>query len=505
MPGAGGRGDTVNRSAAARLAVTCAAVALAAVPLAAAAPGAAAAGQVSVAITSISPDIARPGQPVTVSGTVSNTTASAVSGMSVQLRSSGSGLTSRGDLTNYAAGNLPVDSYVAGAVTQLPGRLEPGGTESWTVTLPVREVGMTAFGVYPLAAEVDANGVALDTDRSFLPFWPGKSAAALAGPLQIAWVWPLIDSPHQAACRALLDNSLAASLSTGGRLGGLLAAGSTSTAASARPDLGHRPGPAGQRVGDDQALRRGGQRDLYRQDRETGLHGGAELARDAPLGDRPAGFLRHAVRRRGRGSARPPGHGSGPDQRVQRRPVGGRLILGSAQRPATASTELGQGHATPADGIGGIAWPAGGIADYGVLGSLAVNGIGTVILNSTMMPPATPVNYTPSAVTRTPDGVGADLHVALADDTLTQIVGSAPTGRRPVGSQPGRGSGHLIRHGAAFPRRDGHDRRRGASAAALRCGYPAAAVGSGAGSGQRPAFPRRPGHRGSARSACHPW
>src|ERR1039457_50313 len=199
MPGA-----TVNRSAGIRLAMTCAAAALAAAPLAAAAPAMAApvasGADVSVAITSVNPNIATPGKPVTVSGTVSNGTADAVSGLAVQLRSSGSALTSRGDLTNYAAGNLPgIDSPVTGAVQQLPGTLSPGTTEKWTTTIAADQLGMTAFGVYPLAAEVDDNtGATLDTDHSFLPFWPAKPT--LAGPLQIAWVWPVIDSPHQAAC-----------------------------------------------------------------------------------------------------------------------------------------------------------------------------------------------------------------------------------------------------------------------------------------------------------------
>src|SRR6202023_2105020 len=122
-----------------RWAAACAAVVLAVVPLAVAQPAAAAGGQVSVAITSISPGVARPGHPVTVSGVVSNTTDGAMSGLSVQLRSSGSALISRGDLTNYAAGNLPVDTPVAGAVAQLPGTLNPGATQQWTVSLPVRE------------------------------------------------------------------------------------------------------------------------------------------------------------------------------------------------------------------------------------------------------------------------------------------------------------------------------------------------------------------------------
>jgi len=402
-----------------------AAVMLAAGPAAAASAAAAGpAGQVSVAITSVTPDIATPGKPVTVSGTVSNTTARAVSGLSVQLRSSGSALTSRGDLTNYATGNLPAGSPVAGAVASLPGSLGSGSTESWSVSLSAHELGLTAFGVYPLAAEVDGAGVPLDTDRSFLPFWPGRST--LAGPLQIAWVWPVIDAPQQAACGALLNSSLAASVAPGGRLAGLLAAGSTPAASSADLTWAIDPGLLSSAEAITKPYRAGGSQTCA----GTTVQPASTAARNWLAGltaatakqdffvttydDVDVAALTH----------------QGMDYDLTQAFNDGRSvaagILGVSQRPAAAADPA------PADSTGGIAWPADGTADYGVLGSLAVNGVGTVILDSTMMPPITQVSYTPSAATQTPDGVGAELHVALADDTLTRIVGSAPAA---VGTQ----------------------------------------------------------------------
>jgi hypothetical protein len=85
---------------------------------------------------------------------------------------------------------------------------------------------------------------------------------------------------------------------------------------------------------------------------------------------------------------------------------------------------------------GPIAWPANGIADYGVLESLAAppNQVGTVILSSTMMPPSAPVSYTPTAVTTTPDGLGSQLNVLLADAGIEQTLADAP------GSLPGLGT-----------------------------------------------------------------
>jgi hypothetical protein len=83
---------------------------------------------VTVAITSVSPTVARPGQTVTVSGTLTNTSAARLSGLSVQLRSSGSPLPSRNELQEYADGDLRDDQNVSGAVTDLTRALAPRAT-----------------------------------------------------------------------------------------------------------------------------------------------------------------------------------------------------------------------------------------------------------------------------------------------------------------------------------------------------------------------------------------
>src|SRR4029077_18125 len=73
----------------------------------------------------------------------------------------------------------------------------------------------------------------MDAARTFLPFWPAASHARTVKPVSLAWVWPLIDVPHQAACPALLNNNLKASLASGGRLNQLLAVGSSAVGRSA--------------------------------------------------------------------------------------------------------------------------------------------------------------------------------------------------------------------------------------------------------------------------------
>jgi len=397
-------------------------------PVLAAGPATAAAAQsqVSISILSVSPQVAGPRQPVTVTGTVSNPTRSAVSGLAVTLWSSTAQFTSRAELASYAADdlNLRVDAPVTGAVTLLPGSLAPGTTEQWTVTARPANLHLTQFGVYPLAAQVSTNGQPLNHQRTFLPFWPGSAhRAGLAEREKLAWVWPLIGQPQQQSCAALLTDQLAGSLAPAGRLGRLLAEGSAPAASGADLTWAIDPSLAasantmtrGYQVGGTAACAGPASKRASAAARSWLKQLSSVTARQdfftTPYADVDVSALTHA----GLGDDMTRAYRSGRATAQQ--------LLGSAQRPAG---QLGQ-----------IAWPAAGIADYPVLSSLAANGIGTVILNSSLMPPVTPPGYTPSAITTTPDGVNAGLHVALADSSLSQLLAGAPTASA---SRPAAGS-----------------------------------------------------------------
>ncbi len=377
----------------------------------------------TVGITSVNPQIARPGRPVTVEGTVSNPTRTAVSGLTVQLSSSIFKLTSRAALSEYAAGNLPsADEPLPGALARLPGTLAPGAVRDWTVTIPAATLPLSTFGVYPLAAELDSRGDTLSTDHTFLPFWPeSRAAAGLTQRMKIAWIWPVFSPPEQVACPALLNNALAASLTAGGRLGRLLAAGSTPEAVRADLTWAIDPSVLSSAVVMRQAYQVGG----------TATCSGAVTKRASPAArtwltqlhsvtaqqdyfvtpyaDVDVSALTHA----GLDTDLKRAQDKGDD-------VAGRF-LGGTQRPAV--------------GGGTIAWPAAGTADFGVLGSLAANGVSSVILNSSLMPPSAPVAYTPSAITSALDGVDGRLHVALADNTLSQVLADGPTAAQARRSQ----------------------------------------------------------------------
>jgi hypothetical protein len=393
-------------------------------------------GRVAIAITSMSPAITAPRGVVKVTGTVTNSGAAPVTGLQIQLWSSPARLATRSAMQSYLTtpGPTGLDTPV-GAVRQIAS-LAGHSTLPWTLTLRASDVGMTEFGVYPLAAELSQGPSTLATFRTFLPFWPGKTGHRTVRPLAISWVWPLIDVPHRAACPALLTNSLSASLAAGGRLGQLLAAGTsqlgqlaqltyaidpalladaktmttpypvggTATCAHART---HPASPAAQ------AWLRSVRSATSQQDFFVTPYSDVDVAALAHRG--PDGDLAATV-----------GDGQAAAQ----------AVLGQVQRPPAAPAG---GKGTP----GLIAWPADGLADYGVLESLAATGIGTVVLDSTMMRATT--RYTPTAVATTLDGLGTELHVLLADSALARILALPPA------SLPGATASSTAGAAAAVP------------------------------------------------------
>jgi Family of unknown function (DUF6049) len=376
---------------------------------------------VSLAITSVNPAYAMPGQTVTVSGTITNTSSQAMPGLSVQLRSSGTPFSNRSDLQEYANGNLPAaDLPVPGAVTTLSGTLAPRATAGWSVGLPVNSVPMTTYGVYPLAAQAEnASLTQLTVSRTFLPFWPGSKALDPETE-DIAWVWPLIDQPRQAICPGLLNNGLAASLASGGRLSGLLQAGSPYTSSA---HLTWAIDPA--LLANVATMTKPYTVTTPSMVRDGECGGTNERASQAAVSW--LGQLKSATN--GQPVFVTP-YADADIAALTRSGMNADLTRAFNQGRSVATSLLGRNFSASAPAsstdLTGIAWPADGIANYADLENLAANdGINTVVLDSSTMPPSPPQDYTPTAQTTTPDGVGAPLKVLLSDDTITQIIGSA--------------------------------------------------------------------------------
>jgi hypothetical protein len=368
---------------------------------------------VSIAITSVSPSFAMPGQTVKVSGTITNTSGKAVPGISVQLRSSATPFDNRNSLQEYADGTFPADQPVPGAVATLTKPLAARATATWSAALPVNQVPLTTFGVYPLAAQAEnASLTPLAVSRTFLPFWPTNKSLQ-PDTDAIAWIWPLIDQPRQAVCPGLLNNGLASSLASGGRLRDLLQAGSKYSSSAhltwaidpallANVNTMTKPYAVGDggcgtttRPADQAAASWLGQL-------KSAIAGQPVFV--TPYADADIA----ALTRSGMTADLSHAFTEGRDVATS---LLGRNFTGSGSTSSSSMT--------------GLAWPTDGIANYPVLENLAANGINTVVLDSSTMPPSPQQDYTPSAQTTTPDGTGAPLTVLLSDDTLTQILGTA--------------------------------------------------------------------------------
>jgi hypothetical protein len=369
--------------------------------------------EVSLAITSVTPTYARPNETVTVSGTLTNVSSRAMSGLSIQLRSSPDPFTSRGSLQEYADGTFPADEPVNGAVTALKEPVPARTTVTWSVPLPVNDVGMTTFGVYPLAAQAENSSLTpLTVSRTFLPFWP-KSKSLQPDTEAISWIWPLIDQPRQAACSGLLNNGLESSLASGGRLNGLLRAGSEFS------------GSAHLTWAIDPALL--ANVNTMTKPYTTGAGGCGSKAKPA---SQAAGSWLAQLKAATTGQpvfVTP--YADADVAALTRSHMTTDLAYAFTQGRSVATSLLNRNFtgsgATDSANMTGLAWPADGIANRAVLKNLAANGIAAVVLDSTTMPPSPQQDYTPSAQTTASDGTGTPMTVLLSDDTITQIIGTA--------------------------------------------------------------------------------
>ncbi len=390
---------------------------------------------VAVSITSMTPEWARPGSTITVTGTLRNTSAQQDSHVTVQLFGSAVPVSSVSQLTQDAS---PATTTLPGATWQTAGQLAPGATVNWSIRLPASALRMTTFGVYPLAAQAQsALGTVLDTTTTYLPYMParkGPYASSRPSRAKIAWIWPLIDKPllnepWQGNCTGSQARALARSLSSGGRLSDLLqagaltqtteswaaAAGASSHAASAEPP---------QSLADydgitwavDPAL-------LVNARALTTCHDANPRWADAasawltefhtvtagrpltvtPYGDPNVTALINV------------GHGADVMRSFQLgRTLAGRIMHRSMSPAATDDTAASLTQAA------GIAWPAGGVPGYSTLENLAiVDGVRTVVVSSSALPTA------PSSVLQTVNGGGGYIDLLLASNSLTQLLGSA--------------------------------------------------------------------------------
>ncbi|MEE6136214.1 hypothetical protein SKC41_07685 [Mycobacterium sp. 050128] len=218
---------------------------------------------VRVRIDQVTPDVVTTTSPpvVTVSGTVINIGDRPVRDVMVRLEHAAAVTTSAGLRTSLDGGT---DQYQPAAdfLTVAP-ELQRGQEVGFTLSAPLRSLaksslGINQPGIYPLL--VNANGTPdygaparLDNARFLLPVIgvPPDHADALESavapdtskPVWVTMLWPLADRPRLSPGQPggtigirLVDDDLASSLATGGRLDILLSAAEVATSHDVDPD-----------------------------------------------------------------------------------------------------------------------------------------------------------------------------------------------------------------------------------------------------------------------------
>ena len=359
--------------------------------------------QASIAIDGMNPRWATPGSTVTVTGKVHNASQATMHGVAVRLEASGqavSSLSATCSATGACASITPVARASSGAASTL----KPGQSSNFSISFKVKQVGMTAFGDYPLTAVLQLDGVPIGAASTFLPYIPAAHGSkGRLRPVSISWIWPLIDvpftaTPGTAVCSTAQARTLAASLSPGGRLNGLLAAGQS---LSRQVQLTWAIDPALLRNVETLTTCPEGPKvakpalTWLAQLKAATMH---EPVVVTPYADVELGLI-----------------GRGHDQDVAEafslgRQLAGR-VLGRDLNPVASSP------------ISGLAWPSEGAVTYGVLGSLAADDdIRSVLLDSAKVP------RVPHTASMMPDGVGGSALVLRYSGELSQILSSATSG-----------------------------------------------------------------------------
>ncbi len=371
---------------------------------------------IAISITGMTPQIATPTATVTVTGALANHTGSVVSGITVQAQTSTELFTGRAEMASFErSGSYPYLLRAAGN-PEVTGTVPNGATVRWSASFPASTF-YDRFGVFPVRVEAIApRGGYTATAWSFLPYWPGGSASSQPQQLQVAWIWPLVDAPQQGACSSTLATSrLAGSVASGGRLSTLLGAGATwaqqdqltwSIDPALLSDVSvmthpyHTGGKAtcSGRIAEKASPAASAWLSKLR----TATAG--QPAFLTPYANVDVAALSHA----------------GLDASIRTAYQLGDTIAGQVLPDTFGSNSTGTGNGA----VLKAAWPAGGLADAGVVTSLANDGgVGTVVLSSDELPSSTP-GYD-NALGRTTSGIGTSVSVLLADSGITSLLGSA--------------------------------------------------------------------------------
>ena len=382
----------------------------------------------AISITGITPTTAGPDSTVTLRGTLVNHTGSALPGITVVADTSTEWFQYPAQMTDFtnglSTGTSPLPLQQAGESYQVTRTVPKGATVRWAVSFPA-SVFYDQFGVFPVQVRaLVAGSTYTAAARTFLPFWPGGTATPQPKGLQVAWVWPLIDTPQQGACtQTLATSELTSSVAPGGRLSTLLDAGSawaqddqltwdidpallSDVSVMTHPYFTGGNAACSERTPEQPSQAAG----KWLSQLQTSTAGAPAFL--TPYANVDVAALSHSDLDRNIGAA----------YRL------GDTVAGQIMPNTFGENGAGTGGGT----VLKAASPADGRADAGVLTSLATaGGISTVVLSSGELSPESAGGE--DALAKTVSGVGTSMSVLAANSRITGLLGTASATPTPAG------------------------------------------------------------------------
>ncbi|TDD73254.1 DUF6049 family protein, partial [Actinomadura rubrisoli] len=181
--------------------------------------------QVGLALTKVSPKPVRENSRITIAGISQNRSGHQLPGLTIRVRYNAQPVTSRGQLDQFAAGP-PSALRGVGPQQPLAQAAAPGAKQSWKFDVAAKALQLQTHGalpgVYPVGVEVlNSAQRVVGGVTTFVTFMPKRASFK---PVQVGWVWPLIDRQHRTDDRTFLDDQLAKDMAAGGRLSELVTA-----------------------------------------------------------------------------------------------------------------------------------------------------------------------------------------------------------------------------------------------------------------------------------------
>jgi hypothetical protein len=369
---------------------------------------------------------------LTVTGSITNTSATPLELVSARLRLAHSGLGTRTEVATWAQSTDDRPGTVVGPTLDVqPRTLPAAGRTAFTLSVPAAQLGLgdRPFGAYGVAIEVRAQRPLgrqqVGLLRTTVQWQPGTKQYAAQ---QLAWLVPMTGVPSGAGGRAATPAELAAAVGPGSRLRRVLDAASA-------PDVGWAVDPALLQALDEVVT-----------PRTTPAPAGTPAPTPSPdaVASSVVGTFLTDLRIAARGRVVIELPYADPDLAAVT--AAGRADLLQTARAAGAgiiSQVLGVAPTTQ------VAWPAQGWANDEAVRAFAAAGVRDVILDARARRLEDPLPYTPDARVMLSGGMTA----WLADPVLSELAGAA---RR---ADPARVRRLLAETAAATSERPGLTRR----------------------------------------------